>query len=81
MRMNPKSRAFRKVFFPGATDLNWADWQWQLRNRIRTLEQIRHMLVLSPEEEKALEQHGELLPASITPHYMGLVSPHDPEQP
>ena len=81
MRMNPKSRAFRKVFFPEATDQNWADWQWQLRNRIRTLEQLRRMLVLSPEEEKALEQHGELLPASITPHYMGLVSPHDPEQP
>lgn len=81
MRMNPKSRAFRKVFFPEATDLNWSDWQWQLRNRIRTLEQLRRMLVLSPEEAKALEQHGELLPASITPHYMGLVSPHDPEQP
>jgi len=81
MRMNPKSRAFRKVFFSEATDADWADWQWQLRNRIRTLEQLRRMLALSPEEEKALEQHGELLPASVTPHYMGLVSPHDPEQP
>ena len=80
-RMNPKSRAFRKVFFPEASDTEWNDWQWQLRNRIRTLEQLRRMLTLSTEEEKALEQHGDLLPASITPHYMGLVSSHDPEQP
>jgi len=80
-RMNPKSRAFRKVFFPEATDQEWGDWQWQLRNRIRSLDQIRHMLTLSPEETQALTQHGNLLPASITPHYMGLVSPHDPTQP
>ena len=81
MRMNPKSRAFRKVFFPEVTDAEWSDWQWQLRNRIRTLEQLRRMLTLSPEETQALEQHGNLLPAAITPHYMGLVSPHDPAQP
>ncbi len=81
MRMNPKARAFRKVFFPAATDQEWSDWQWQLRNRIRTREQLRHMLTLSPDEEQALAQHSELLPASITPHYMGLVSSHDPEQP
>lgn len=81
MRMNPKSRAFRRVFFPEVTDQEWGDWQWQLRNRIRTLDQLRRMLTLSPAESQALEQHGSLLPASITPHYMGLVSPHDPEQP
>jgi lysine 2,3-aminomutase len=81
MRMNPKGRAFRKVFFPNATDQEWSDWQWQLRNRIRTRDQLRQMLTLSPDEDQALAQHAELLPASITPHYMGLVSPHDPEQP
>ncbi len=26
MRMSPMARAFRKVFFPVATDADWADW-------------------------------------------------------
>lgn len=81
MRMSPKARAFRKVFFPEATDADWADWHWQLRNRITTIDQLRRMIVLSTEEEKALELSAGMLPAAITPHYMSLVSSHDPEQP
>jgi lysine 2,3-aminomutase len=81
MRMNPKAKAFRKVFFPDATDQDWADWRWQLRNRITSSDQIRRMITLSAEEEKALELSDGMLQTAITPHYMALVSPHDPEQP
>jgi lysine 2,3-aminomutase len=80
MRMNPKSRAFRRVFFPEATDREWCDWTWHLSHCIRTPEQIRRMIHLSAEEEKALEPSDALLPLAITPHYMGLVSPRDPDQ-
>ncbi len=81
LRMNPKGRMFRRVFFPEVTDREWSDWQWQLRHRIRTFDELRRMVNLSVEEEKALELGGGLLPAAVTPHYMGLVSPHDPDQP
>jgi lysine 2,3-aminomutase len=79
--MNPKGRMFRRVFFPEATDREWSDWKWQLHNRIRSLETMRRMVRLSVEEEKALELSSGMLPAAVTPHYMGLVSPHDPDQP
>ena len=39
-RGNPQTRAFRKVFFAGATDQEWNDWRWQLRHRVRTLDQL-----------------------------------------
>jgi lysine 2,3-aminomutase len=81
LRMNPKSRAFRSVVFPDATDAQWADWHWQVANRIRTPDQFRRLLTLSAAEEQALAASGDLLPAAVTPHYMGLVSPHDPAQP
>ena len=37
-------RAFRREFFPDATDKDWNDWRWQSRHRVRTLEQIERML-------------------------------------
>lgn len=80
MRMTPRVRALRKVFFPEATDQQWSDWRWQLQNRIHTLDQIRRMVDLTAEELEALQRADGLLPAAITPHYMGLVSAHDPNQ-
>jgi lysine 2,3-aminomutase len=78
--MTPACRDFRSRFFPEATDLQWSDWRWQIQNRIRTLETVRRMVRLTTEEEKALELGGKMLPLAITPHYMGLVSPTDPDQ-
>lgn len=80
-RGNPLTRAFRKAFFPQASDQEWNDWRWQSRNRIRTLEQLERMLVLTDQERGALVEGGSMLPVGITPYYMSLISRHDPEQP
>jgi lysine 2,3-aminomutase len=80
-RGNPLTRAFRKTFFPQATDQEWNDWRWQSRNRIRNLSQLDSMLVLTEEERKALSDSGSMLPVGITPYYMSLVSRTDAAQP
>lgn len=80
LRMSPKCRDFRRAFFPHATDAQWADWRWQVQNRIRDLATVRRMVRLTTEEEKALELAGKMLPMAVTPHYMALVSPTDPDQ-
>lgn len=80
-RGNPQTRAFRKAFFPQATDQEWNDWRWQSRNRIRTLAQIEKMLVLSENERKALVDAGTMLPVGVTPYYMSLLSKDNPSQP
>jgi lysine 2,3-aminomutase len=80
LKMSPWCREFRSVFFPEATDLQWSDWRWQIQNRIRDLATVRRMIRLTTEEEKALELVGKMLPMAVTPHYMGLVSPTDPDQ-
>ena len=80
-RGSPQTRAFRKMFFAGATDQEWNDWRWQLRHRVRTLDQLQSMLVLSDQERQALVDGGAMLPVGITPYYMSLVSRNDPEQP
>lgn len=80
LKMSPQCRAFRDQFFPHATDLQWSDWRWQIQNRIKDLATVRRMIRLSAAEEKSLELSGQMLPMSVTPHYMGLVSATDPDQ-
>jgi lysine 2,3-aminomutase len=80
-RNSPKTRAFRRAFFRDITDKQWNDWRWQARSRIRTLEQLARMLVLSDEEREGLDRSGASLPVGITPYYMSLLSPTEPLQP
>jgi lysine 2,3-aminomutase len=76
-----QTRAFRKTFYPDVSDRDWNDWRWQARNRLRTLDQLEQVLVLSEEERAALSEGGAMLPVSITPYYMSLVSRDDRTQP
>lgn len=78
---NPQTRAFRKRFFPDATDREWNDWRWQSRHRIRTLEQFERMVTLSETERDALIRGGTMLPVGITPYYMSLIDAEDANQP
>ncbi|GAB6905544.1 L-lysine 2,3-aminomutase [Desulfosarcina cetonica] len=79
--LSPAARAFRKKYFPGITTKLWNDWQWQTSNRIRTLAQLEKMIVLSDAERAAFTQAATTLPLGITPYYMSLVSPDNPDQP
>lgn len=81
LRSGPKTREFRRRFFPDATDQQWNDWRWQSRFRFRTLEQIERALVLSDDEREAIVRGGTMLPVGITPYYMSLLDREDPLQP
>lgn len=59
----------------------WHDWKWQFRNRIKTVEQLRHFLTLTPSEEAAFKQGGYNLPFAITPYYLDLINRADPNDP
>src|SRR5690606_24148042 len=66
-------RAFRREFFPDATDKDWNDWSWQSRHRFRTLAQIERVLTLADDEREAMQAGGMMLPVGITPYYMSLL--------
>ncbi len=76
-----RTRAFRKKFFPDATDRQWNDWRWQSQHRIRKLEQFEQIVTLSDDEREALVQGGTMLPVGITPYYMSLLDAEDANQP
>jgi lysine 2,3-aminomutase len=62
------------------TSEQWNDWHWQIRNRVTTLEQLRQLIHLTPDEEQAVRLKPELK-MSITPHFAALMDPDDPHCP
>ena len=77
--MNLKSR--RKEMFPNVTDEQWNDWKWQLQNRIENLEELKKLMDLTPEEEKGVSETLKTLRMSITPYYLSLIDPTNPNCP
>lgn len=79
--ISAEARAFRDRYFPAASDAEWNDWRWQVRNRIRTLAQLERIFVLSADEREAVSRRSGSLPIGITPYYASLMSRDDPSQP
>ena len=79
--LSPAVRSFRKRHFPSVPTNLWNNWQWQTSHRIRRLSQLESMISLSDDERASFNRSGTVLPLGITPYYMSLVSPNDPNQP
>jgi len=70
-----------KKLFPNITDEQWNDWKWQLKNRIETLEELKKYVHLTPEEENGVRESLKTLRMAITPYYLSLINPDDPNCP
>ena len=63
----------RKVFFPDVSDEDWNSWQWQVRNRIETLDQLKKYIDLTAAEEEGIRKSLKTLRMAITPYYLSLI--------
>lgn len=79
--ISDRSRGFKRLFFPEASNAEWNDWRWQSRNRLRTVEHLERVFQLSDDERGALKQHFGSLPVGITPYYASLIDRTDAFQP
>ena len=73
--------AGRIRFFGSVTDACWNDWKWQYRNRITSIAQLEKYLPLTSRERSRLELVTARYPLSITPYYLSLIDPGDPNDP
>ncbi len=71
----------RKELFPNVTDEQWNDWKWQVKNRIETLEDLKKYVSLTPEEEEGVKKTLQTLRMAITPYYVSLIDPNNPDCP
>ena len=71
----------RYELFPNVTDEQWNDWKWQVKNRIETLEDLKKYVSLTPEEEEGVKKTLQTLRMAITPYYISLIDPNNPDCP
>jgi lysine 2,3-aminomutase len=68
-------------FFKNVPDKDWNDWKWQFRNRITTVEDLARYIPLSSKEQAELKLVIRRYPFSVTPYYLSLIHPEDPNDP
>ena len=71
----------REIFFPNIPDYLWNDWKWHFRNRITSIEQLSRFIPISYDEKLLLENVLKRYPMAITPYYLSLINPDDPNDP
>ena len=67
--------------FGGVPEILWKDWKWHFRNRITSIDQLGQFIPLSADEKARLKLVTKRYPLSITPYYLSLINPDDPDDP
>jgi lysine 2,3-aminomutase len=70
----------RAPIYADVPDEQWSSWRWQLSNRINSVEEFERVIPLAEGERKALSAPG-LFRVDITPYFISLIDPHDPNDP
>lgn len=65
----------------GVAESDWSDWTWQMRNRIRSAEELTDWVEVDPDERRAIASLATRFRFVITPYYARLMDPRDPECP
>jgi len=68
-------------FFENVPEELWRSYEWQIQNRIKTLEEIKRYIKLLPEEEEGIKRTQGLYPFAVTPYYLSLINPEDSRDP
>ncbi|GAW91507.1 glutamate 2,3-aminomutase [Calderihabitans maritimus] len=64
-----------------ATEEDWYNWKWQLRNRFTSTEQLAKVLDLTDQEIEDIERVGKKYRWAASPYYVSLMDPKDPNCP
>jgi lysine 2,3-aminomutase len=82
MQLYKPKRHWKEIeLWKDVTEEKWNDWIWQLTNTIRTLDDLKKVIHLTPEEEEGVKISAKTIPLNITPYYASLMDPDDPRCP
>ncbi|MBN1536161.1 MAG: lysine 2,3-aminomutase [Anaerolineales bacterium] len=70
----------RAPAYADVPDEQWSNWRWQLSHRINTIDEFEKIFPLTDEERKALSG-AQLFRVDITPYFISLIDPDDPDDP
>ena len=77
-RPSKRARDYQQIaLYKDVNPLDWEDWHWQLKHRIRTQDELSEIIKLTPEEEKGIDKAKGRLSMAITPYWATLMDPED----
>ena len=62
-------------------ETDWNNWKWQMRHRVCTHGELARAITLTRDEEAGIRREEDRLPMAITPHFLSLIDPDNPECP
>ncbi|MDY0023839.1 MAG: lysine 2,3-aminomutase [Candidatus Izemoplasmatales bacterium] len=82
MKVTNDTYLIRKTeYFPNVSDTDWKDWRWQVRNRIKTVEDLNKYIKLTDEEKRDISNVLSKFRMAITPYFLCLIDPNNPDCP
>lgn len=78
--INTPFRSRRAPYYADVPAEKWNNWRWQLSNRINTPQEFEKVIELTESERRALSA-PHLFRVDITPYFISLIDPDDPEDP
>ena len=64
-----------------ATEDDWKNWRWHLKNRITSTAVLKEILPLGQKEVEEIEKTGSQYRWAVSPYYLSLIDPDNPEDP
>jgi lysine 2,3-aminomutase len=77
---SPEFPSKRAAAYQNVPIEQWSDWRWQLSHRLNSLEDFEPVLELTESERTALSAK-DLFRVDITPYFVSLIDPKDPNDP
>lgn len=71
----------KQLYYPQVTDAEWADWRWQVKNRITSLSALNKFLHLTDDSSSQITSVLAKFRMAITPYYLTLIDPENPDCP
>ncbi len=71
----------KRKYFGSVPESDWQNWKWQVKNRIVTAEGLKKYLDISDKEEADINSVLCKFRMAITPYYLTLIDPDNPDCP
>lgn len=68
----------RAELFPHATDAEWNDWRWQMRNAVKSADALSRYVPLTDDERRGCVDTASIFRLGISPYYLSLIDRSHP---
>lgn len=73
-----QDRKSKILDFFNASESDWNNWHWQMRNRISDVKKLKQLLSLTDEEAGHIEFISKRFRWAVSPYYLSLMQPDNP---